>query len=139
MEKGIQDLKELAVLEVIYRDANSKQSPEDPDQGILYTRSTYTIHVAEVSMERVIIIRQPFGMSMKEEETLLQEQNLSPFLELTEGSQQLMVLEHEVSLIGNEWQNHPILIGPETLCTLGIDNSGVDISRTQKGIVGLLG
>ncbi|TRZ17923.1 hypothetical protein HGM15179_009193 [Zosterops borbonicus] len=57
----------------------------------------------------------------------------------TEGSQQLMVLEPDVSLLGNEWQNHPILIGPETPCTLGIDNSGESISRAQKGIVGLLG
>ncbi|GAB0205773.1 hypothetical protein GRJ2_003042900 [Grus japonensis] len=37
------------------------------------------------------------------------------------ASQQLTVLEAEVSLTGNEWQKHTIETGPEALCILGID------------------
>ncbi|GAB0206484.1 hypothetical protein GRJ2_003114000 [Grus japonensis] len=40
---------------------------------------------------------------------------------VTGGSQQLTLLEAEVSLTGNEWQKHPIVTGPEALCILGID------------------
>ncbi|KAK4827442.1 hypothetical protein QYF61_017999 [Mycteria americana] len=40
---------------------------------------------------------------------------------VTGGSQQLTVLEGEVSLTGNEWQKHPIVTGPEAPCILGID------------------
>ncbi|GAB0207825.1 hypothetical protein GRJ2_003248200 [Grus japonensis] len=37
------------------------------------------------------------------------------------GSQQLTLLEAEVSLTGNEWEKHPIVTGPEAPCILGID------------------
>ncbi|KAJ7399312.1 hypothetical protein BTVI_116096 [Pitangus sulphuratus] len=40
---------------------------------------------------------------------------------VTGGSQQLTVLEAQVSLTRNEWQQHPIVTGPEALCILGID------------------
>ncbi|RMB97312.1 hypothetical protein DUI87_26208 [Hirundo rustica rustica] len=40
---------------------------------------------------------------------------------VTGGSQQLTVLEAEVSLTGNGWQKHPIVTGPEAPCILGID------------------
>ncbi|KAK4807215.1 hypothetical protein QYF61_024335 [Mycteria americana] len=40
---------------------------------------------------------------------------------VTGGSQQLTVLEAEVSLTGNEWQKHPIVTGPEAPCILGLD------------------
>ena len=40
---------------------------------------------------------------------------------VTGGSQQLTVLEAEVSLTWNEWQKHPIVTGPEAPCILGID------------------
>ncbi|GAB0209528.1 hypothetical protein GRJ2_003418500 [Grus japonensis] len=40
---------------------------------------------------------------------------------VTGGSQQLTLLEAEVSLTGNEWQKHPIVTGPEAPCILGID------------------
>lgn len=40
---------------------------------------------------------------------------------MTRGSQQLSLLEIEVSLTGNKWQKHPILTGLEALCILGID------------------
>jgi len=37
------------------------------------------------------------------------------------GSQELSVLEAEVSLTGQDWQKHPIVTGPEAPCILGID------------------
>ncbi|GAB0208753.1 hypothetical protein GRJ2_003341000 [Grus japonensis] len=40
---------------------------------------------------------------------------------VTGGSQQLTLLEAEVSLTGNEWEKHPIVTGPEAPCILGID------------------
>ena len=39
----------------------------------------------------------------------------------TGGSQQLTVLEAEVSLSGKEWEKHPIVTGPEAPCILHID------------------
>jgi len=36
-------------------------------------------------------------------------------------SQELSVLEAEVSLTGKEWQKHPIVTGPKAPCTLGTD------------------
>ena len=55
---------------------------------------------------------------------------------VTGGSQELSVLEAEVSLTGQDWQKHPIVTGPEAPCILGILGEG--ISRTQRGIGGLL-
>jgi len=40
---------------------------------------------------------------------------------VTGGSQELSVLEGEVSLTGQDWQKHPIVTGPEAPCILGID------------------
>ncbi|GAB0206582.1 hypothetical protein GRJ2_003123800 [Grus japonensis] len=40
---------------------------------------------------------------------------------IRKGSQQLTLLEAEVSLTGNEWEKHPIVTGPEAPCILGID------------------
>jgi len=39
---------------------------------------------------------------------------------VTGVSQELSVLEAEVSLTGQEWQKHPIVTGPEAPCILGI-------------------
>lgn len=43
------------------------------------------------------------------------------YFEVMGGSQQLTILEPEVSLTGNEWQKYPIVTGPEVPCILGID------------------
>jgi len=40
---------------------------------------------------------------------------------VTGESQELSVLETEVSLTGQEWQKHPIVTGPEAPSILGID------------------
>jgi len=40
---------------------------------------------------------------------------------VTGGSQQLSLLQAEVSLTGQDWQKHPIVTGPEAPCILGID------------------
>ncbi|KAK4810737.1 hypothetical protein QYF61_007711 [Mycteria americana] len=52
---------------------------------------------------------------------------------VTGGSQQLTVLEAEVSLTGNEWQKHPIVTGPEALCILGIDYLSRGYFKDPKG------
>ena len=40
---------------------------------------------------------------------------------MTGDSQELSVLEAEISLTGKDWQKHPILTGPGAPCILGID------------------
>jgi len=40
---------------------------------------------------------------------------------VTGGSQELSVLEAEVSLTGQDWQKHPVATCPEAPCILGID------------------
>ena len=52
---------------------------------------------------------------------------------VTRGSQELSVLEAEVSLTGNEWQKHPIVTGPEAPCILGIDYLRRGYFKDPKG------
>ncbi|KAM6101009.1 uncharacterized protein LJ206_009010 [Theristicus caerulescens] len=52
---------------------------------------------------------------------------------VTGGSQELTVLEAEVSLTGNEWQKHPIVTGPEAPCILGIDYLRRGYFKDPKG------
>ncbi|KAK4806727.1 hypothetical protein QYF61_007525 [Mycteria americana] len=52
---------------------------------------------------------------------------------VTGGSQQLTVLEAEVSLTGNEWQKHPIVTGPGAPCILGIDYLRRGYFKDPKG------
>ncbi|KAK4806934.1 hypothetical protein QYF61_027301 [Mycteria americana] len=49
------------------------------------------------------------------------------------GSQELSVLEAEVSLTGNEWQKHPIVTGPEAPCILGLDYLRRGYFKDPKG------
>ncbi|GAB0186980.1 hypothetical protein GRJ2_001163300 [Grus japonensis] len=51
----------------------------------------------------------------------------------TGGSQQLTLLEAEVSLTGNEWQKHPIVTGPEAPCILGVDYLWRGYFKDPKG------
>ncbi|GAB0177267.1 hypothetical protein GRJ2_000191900 [Grus japonensis] len=60
-------------------------------------------------------------------------QNPSVFLGVTGGSQQLTVLEAEVSLTGNEWQKQPTVTGPEAPCILGIDYLWRGYFKDPKG------
>ncbi|KAK4806825.1 hypothetical protein QYF61_005621 [Mycteria americana] len=52
---------------------------------------------------------------------------------VTGGSQQLTVLEAEVSLTGNEWQKQPIVTGPEAPCILGLDYLRRGYVKDPKG------
>ncbi|RMB92824.1 hypothetical protein DUI87_30718 [Hirundo rustica rustica] len=52
---------------------------------------------------------------------------------VTGESQQLTVLEAEVSLTGNGWQKHPIVTGPEAPCILGIDYLRNGYFKDPKG------
>ncbi|GAB0209780.1 hypothetical protein GRJ2_003443700 [Grus japonensis] len=52
---------------------------------------------------------------------------------VTGGSQQLTLLEAEVSLTGNECEKHPIVTGPEALCILGIDYLRKGYFKDPKG------
>ena len=52
---------------------------------------------------------------------------------VTGGSQELSVLEAEVSLTRQEWQKHPIVTGPEVPCILGIDYLRRGYFKDPKG------
>ncbi|GAB0209788.1 hypothetical protein GRJ2_003444500 [Grus japonensis] len=58
---------------------------------------------------------------------------------VTGGSQQLTVLEAEVSLTGNECEKHPIVTGPEALCILGIDYLRKGYFKDPKGYLWAFG
>ncbi|RMC12135.1 hypothetical protein DUI87_11270 [Hirundo rustica rustica] len=50
------------------------------------------------------------------------------------GSQELTLLEAEVSLTGKEWQKHPIVTGLGALCILGIDFLRNGYYKEPKGL-----
>ena len=52
---------------------------------------------------------------------------------VTGVSQQLTVLEAEVSLSGKEWEKHPIVTGPDAPCILGIDYLRRGYFKDPKG------
>ena len=52
---------------------------------------------------------------------------------VTGGSQELTVLEAEISLTGKDWQKHPIVTGPGAPCILGIDYIRRGPFRDPKG------
>ena len=54
-------------------------------------------------------------------------------LGVTGGSQELSVLEAEISLTGQEWQKHPIVTVPEAPCILVIDSLWRGYFKDAKG------
>ncbi|RMC20516.1 hypothetical protein DUI87_01367 [Hirundo rustica rustica] len=54
--------------------------------------------------------------------------------EVTGGSQQLTLLEAEVSLTGKEWQKHPVVTGPGAPHILGIDFLWNGYYKDSKGL-----
>jgi len=52
---------------------------------------------------------------------------------VTGGSQELIILEAEVNLTGQEWQKHPIVTGPEASCILGTDYLRRGYFKDPKG------
>ncbi|RMC01135.1 hypothetical protein DUI87_22401 [Hirundo rustica rustica] len=53
---------------------------------------------------------------------------------VTRGSQELTLLEAEVSLTGKEWQKHPIVTGPRALHILDIDFLQNGYYKDSKGL-----
>ena len=52
---------------------------------------------------------------------------------VTGGSQELTMLEAEISLTGKEWQKRPIVTGPGAPCILGIDYLRKGYFKDPKG------
>ena len=57
---------------------------------------------------------------------------------VTGGSQELTMLEAEISLTGEDWQKHPIVTGPGLHVYLVLITSEGDILRIPEGIDGPL-
>ena len=53
---------------------------------------------------------------------------------VTGSSQELTVLEAEISLTGKDWQKHPIVIDAGAPCILGIDYLRKGYLRIPRGI-----
>ncbi|RMC21209.1 hypothetical protein DUI87_02067 [Hirundo rustica rustica] len=168
MEQGIQCLRELAVLEVIF--SEDERFPKSPDDvqctsqmwlrfarlgPEMYSRYLATLQWREGEdkvEERdnwiywTVWIRWP-GTSDPQKYTALVDTGAQCTLMpsryvgtesisisgVTGGSQQLTVLEAEVSLTGNGWQKHPIVTGPEAPCILGIDYLRNGYFKDPKG------
>ncbi|KAK4819771.1 hypothetical protein QYF61_011371 [Mycteria americana] len=213
MERGIQYLRELAVLEVIYGDLDNEQLPKDPDEvqctRPMWQKLVWSAPASYANSLAVTIWKDRGGQSVDEVDSQLRtyEASFSSYLVLaveklpgrssnskrrgpasthveerdirvywtvwirwpstsdpqdykalvhtgaqctlmpssyieaeptcisgvTGRSQQLTVLEAEVSLTGNEWQKHPIVTGPEAPCILGIDYLRRGYFKDQKG------
>lgn len=52
---------------------------------------------------------------------------------VTGGPQQLTVLEAKVSVLGNEWQKHPVVTGSEVLYILGMCYHRRGYSKDPQG------
>ncbi|KAK4819195.1 hypothetical protein QYF61_026811 [Mycteria americana] len=187
MEKGIQYLRESAVLEVIYGDLDDVRSPTDPDEvqctrpmwrkllwnapplcanslAILTWKdgdgptvngaasnlreyeesiSSSLVPAVEKLSRKVQRLKEDMSYSppLLKREDIEGTHHRAPYgftcvtMERTRGrgSQQLTVLEAEVSLTGNEWQKHPIMTGPEAPCILGIDYLRRGYFKDPKG------
>ncbi|KAK4811038.1 hypothetical protein QYF61_015742 [Mycteria americana] len=141
MEKGIQYLRELAVLEVINGDLDDEQSPKDPDEvqctRPMCHRLVWNAPLSCANSLAILNWKDGEGPTVDEEASQLREyeesissslvsavekmsQEFQRFKEDMSYSPPLTVLEAEVSLTGNEWQKHPIVTGPEAPCILGI-------------------
>ena len=57
---------------------------------------------------------------------------------VTGGSQELTMLEAEISLTGKDWQKLPMVTGPGAPCILGIDYLRRGYFKDPKGIDGPL-
>lgn len=66
MEKAIWYLRELAVLQRVYRESNNEQSPVDPNE----VQCICTDHLVEVYMECAIVEHQFISTDVNERRTL---------------------------------------------------------------------
>ncbi|GAB0189166.1 hypothetical protein GRJ2_001381900 [Grus japonensis] len=160
MERGIQYLRELAVREMVYYDPDNAQLPTDPDE-VQCTRpmwqkfvqsapSSYTNSLAVIdwkseewmkwladsgNMKRAFLPpssrlwRNCPRTSGNSKRIYLTPHLHRPVLQLLG----LTLLEAEGSLIGNEWEKHPIVTGPEAPCILGIDYLRKGYFKDPKG------
>ncbi|GAB0208777.1 hypothetical protein GRJ2_003343400 [Grus japonensis] len=158
MERGIQYLRELAVREMVYYDPDNVQLPTDPDE-VQCTRPTWrkfvqsaplpyanSLAVMDWKSEEAPTVDEVAGRIQQYEESLSSSlvsameklsQDIQQLKEdisgVTGGSQQLTLLEAEVSLTGNDWEKHPIVTGPEAPCILGIDYLRRGYFKDPKG------
>ncbi|GAB0177148.1 hypothetical protein GRJ2_000180000 [Grus japonensis] len=124
-DEGIQYLRELAVLEVIYSDLDDDEVFQDPED-VLCMRA----------MWRKVIPSAPASYSNSLAAcTLVPSGGTEPIWisGVTGGCQELSVLEAEVNLTGDKWEKHPIVTGPEAPCILGIDYLRRGYFRDTKG------
>ncbi|RMC01643.1 hypothetical protein DUI87_21656 [Hirundo rustica rustica] len=120
MEQGIRCLRELAVLEIIF--SEDERFPKSPDD--VQCTSQMWLRFARLGLQRCN------GGKVRTRYVGTESISISG---VTGGSQQLTVLEAEVSLTRNEWQKHPIVTGPGAPCILGIDYLRNGYFKDPKG------
>ncbi|GAB0202585.1 hypothetical protein GRJ2_002724100 [Grus japonensis] len=158
-DEGIQYLRELAVLEVIYSDLDDEEVSKDPED-VLCTRAmwrkviqsapaSYSNSLAAMyfpdrdtpTVEKVSSWLQNFeenlctSSSLRASTLAINQRGTEPtwISGVTGGCQELSVLEAEVSLTGDKWEKPRSVTGPEAPCILGIDYLRRGYLKDPKG------
>ncbi|GAB0209890.1 hypothetical protein GRJ2_003454700 [Grus japonensis] len=145
-DKGIQYLRELAVLEVIYDDLYNDEISKDPDDVLCIWAMWRKEEERDDRVYWTVWIRWP-GTSDPEKYKAWVDTGAQCTLVpsgyrgtepirisgVTGGCQELSVLEAEVSLTADKWEKHPIVTGPEAPCILGIDYLRRGYFKDPKG------
>ncbi|RMB89035.1 hypothetical protein DUI87_34605 [Hirundo rustica rustica] len=177
LEEGIQQLRKVAVLEVLF--GRGGQHDNDPDKvrctgQMLWNLTTlgpsqYATYIATIHPDnnretvgsvanklrnyesiisgpmqaQVSAVAKELRQRMEEVTEEIRECTLIPseyvgtepisIAGVTGGSQELTLLEAEVSLTRKEWQKHPIVTGSGAPCTLGIDFLRNGYYKDSKG------
>ncbi|GAB0207603.1 hypothetical protein GRJ2_003226000 [Grus japonensis] len=145
-DEGIQYLRELAVLEVIYSDLDDDDVSKDPEDVECMRAMWRKEEERDDQVYWTVWIRWP-GTSDPEKYKALVDTGAQCTLVasgyrgteptwisgVTEACQELSVLEAEVSLTGDKWEKHPIVTGPEAPWILGIDYLRRGYFKDPKG------
>ncbi|GAB0208544.1 hypothetical protein GRJ2_003320100 [Grus japonensis] len=145
-DEGIQYLRELAVLEVIYSDLDDEEVSKDPEDVLCMQAMWRKEEERDDRVYWTVWIRWPGTSDPQKYKALVDtgaECTLIPsgyrgtepiqISGVTDGCQELSVLEAEVSLTGDKWEKHPIVTGPEAPCILGIDYLRRGYFKDPKG------
>ncbi|RMB88511.1 hypothetical protein DUI87_35088 [Hirundo rustica rustica] len=107
IEQGIQRLREMAVVEIVFSDDINTRNPDlVPCTPVMWRK---LVRLGPQEYSSALAIMKHVG-----------EESVS-IAGVTGGSQDCTLVEADVSLTGNEWKRHPIVTGPEAPCIWGID------------------
>ncbi|KAK4827627.1 LOW QUALITY PROTEIN: hypothetical protein QYF61_019837 [Mycteria americana] len=157
MERGIQYLRELVMLEAIYDDLDNEQLSKNPDEVKCtrpmwqkFVRSAPPLYASSLAVVtwkdgveegdnwvyQTVWIRWPGTSDPQEYKALVDTDAQCTLMPSRyKGAKPLCIsgVTAGVSLTVNEWQKHPIVPGPEAPCILGIDYLRRGYFKDPKG------